>query len=366
MKVAGVMTGTSADGIDLVICNIHGEPPELNVTELAHLSAPLPSIVRDLSRWGAGEPISGDDYVKLEYLLSEAIATLARKAYDAHAFAFIGIHGQTLWHRPRPCINPSTHQVLNPYTIAQAVGVPVIWDFRRADIAAGGQGAPLAPFAHYCLFGNTYDATAVLNLGGIANVTILASDANLDAVRAWDTGPGLMLVDHLAQVHFDVKFDRDGAIAASGKVSSELLQMSLQHPFFDMLPPKSCGREEFGADFAANFARTARELALAPEDMLRTAIAITTESVSRSLDQESVTRMLVAGGGARNATLLSDLRKRLPKLKVILSDETGIHAERVEAIAFAILAYERWHQRPANLPAVTGALERVVLGSVAL
>lgn len=360
------MTGTSADGIDLVVCEINGAPPELSVSQIAHAQGALPNIVRDLLQRGAREALSGDDYVKLEYALSDAIANVAKKAYMRAPFDLLGVHGQTLWHKPPPCITPSTHQVLNPYTIARAIGKPVVWDFRRADVSAGGQGAPLAPFAHYCLFGNTYDATAVLNIGGIANVTLLPPDADIEKVRAWDTGPGMMLADHLARVHFDVKFDQDGQLAASGRVNPKLLADMLRQPFFALLPPKSCGREEFGAEFASLFAHAARELNLSAEDMLRTALALTAQAVADALADEPLKRLIVAGGGARNRTLLGELRQRLPKLQVLLSDDVGVQAERLEAIAFAILAYERWQQRPANLPAVTGALDRAILGSIAL
>lgn len=358
------MTGTSADGIDVVVCDINGAPPDLSVSQIAHVQGTLPNLVRDLLERGAHKTLSGDDYVKLEYTLSEAIASTAQKAQSKAKFELLGIHGQTLWHKPPPCITPSTHQVLNPYTIARATGVPVVWDFRRADISAGGQGAPLAPFAHYCLFGNTYDPTAVLNIGGIANITLLPADADINKVRAWDTGPGMMLADHLARVHFDVKFDQDGQLAALGRVNQKLLIEMLNHPFFALLPPKSCGREQFGAEFAAGFAHAARDLNLSAEDMLRTALALTAQAVADALQGETIKRLIMAGGGARNRTLLGELRQRLPKTQVLLSDELGVQAEHLEATAFAILAYERWHLRPANLPAVTGALEQVILGSL--
>jgi len=361
--VAGVMTGTSADGVDAVVCRISGAPPNLRVQLVEHRRGELPAGYAALVRNAANQPLTPQTYATLEAYWTRGVLDALAPLHREHGLHLAGLHGQTIWHLPSPASPPLTHQVANPYPITQALGIEAVWDFRRADMAANGQGAPLMPYAHWLLWGATYGRdTGVLNLGGIANLTLLDREAT--AVQAWDTGPGMMLLDALARTHLSRAYDRDGRTAAEGNVSEALAAVMLDHQYFRQKPPKSTGRELFGDSFYNRFETTADRLRLAPADRLRTAAEITVRPVAEGLPTH-VRRLIVCGGGAENQTVLAALQARCPEMEILRSSALGVPVDAVEGLGFALLAYERIHKRPGNLPAVTGAAAAVPLGAVA-
>lgn len=365
LRVAGVMTGTSADGIDAVVCEISGAPPSLQVNLVDQQAAPLPAGYAQLVRKAAVAPISGAEWAILEYALSQAIANLLGDLHARTPFELAGVHGQTIWHRPPPVSEATTVQVLDPWRIAQQVGIPVVSDFRRADLAAGGQGAPLTPWPHALMFGpHLPTGGAFLNIGGIANLTLLPAGGDPAAIRAWDTGPGMMLTDAIYRRLFGGPFDIDGRIAATGSVCEPWLAAGLAHPFFEQPPPRSAGRETFGENFLNDWLRHPMAASLGPADLLRSSLALTARAAAAALTRLPPGALLLGGGGARNPVLRQELADVLPGWKITISADVGWPVDAVEAAAFAVLAYERIHDRPGNLAAVTGARRTLRLGSI--
>jgi len=282
----------------------------------------------------------------------------------------IGSHGQTLWHEPPTDGMGSTLQLGEPAVIAEITGVPVVSNFRTRDMAAGGQGAPLVPLADWMLFSHRTRIRTAQNLGGIANVTYLpaTSDSNKDVV-AFDTGPGNMLIDEAARRATDGawNYDKDGVLAARGKVNDSLLADWLTDPFFHAQPPRSTGREGFGTQRAAEYWSEGVHRGLHPNDIIATLTALTARSIEHAYRTFLPTfpeEVIVSGGGARNLTLMAMLRNQLRPARLTTSTEFGLDIEAKEAVAFAVLAYETWHKRPGNIPAATGASHPVVLGAV--
>jgi anhydro-N-acetylmuramic acid kinase len=338
MRVAGVMSGTSLDGIDVAIVDVRGK----KIETIAFRSTPYPAAVRDaLLNLSSGISSVGE-VSRLNFLLGElyAKAILATR----QPIELIGLHGQTIYHEG----GKHTLQIGEAAVVAERTGVDVISNFREADIAAGGQGAPLVPYVDKLLFGATKKTRAVLNIGGIANVTLLPAEA------AFDTGPGNMVIDALA-VHMTggkQRFDRNGRIARSGNVNDQLLRRLLRHPYFKRKPPKSCGRKEFGREFAAELIATGLPL----PDLIATATELTAQSIAGAIQAQEV---IASGGGVHNAWLMERLNTLL---LMRTSAEFGIDPDAKEAIAFAVLAYESARRRPGNLPSATGARHPVILG----
>jgi anhydro-N-acetylmuramic acid kinase len=255
--------------------------------------------------------------------------------------------------------------------LAKRTGLPVVANFRAGDLALGGQGAPLVPYVDYLLFHNPSRSRALLNIGGIANVTVLPKNAPKSQVFAFDTGPGNMVLDALAKELFGVPFDEDGKLAARGTPSRELLTELLQDPYFERTPPKSTGRDYFGSSFLKRLFRTQKKFHLNKFDLLATVAELTVESVVLANERwiapkVSVEEWILSGGGARNPYLCAGLEKKLAPAQVLISDELGLSADAKEAVAFAILANEFAAGNPANLPAVTGAVSETILGALAL
>jgi anhydro-N-acetylmuramic acid kinase len=290
----------------------------------------------------------------------------------------IGCHGQTLYHQPRAESYAGrkfacTWQAGEPALLAAAAGVPVVSNFRPADMAAGGQGAPLVPLLDYALFADARRGRVLQNIGGIANLTAIPAGAAQDAVMAFDTGPGNMVIDWLAQELFGKRFDRNGSTAAQGTVLTTVLAAALRNPYFRLKPPRTAGREQFGRAYAAKFLSACRQQSKKPEDALATATALTAETIAGSY-KEFVRRAMrgkgvdyiVSGGGARNATLMAMLAERLEPLGCDLaaSEAFGLAAEAKEAAAFALLAWQTWDHLPGNVPAATGASRPAILGQV--
>ncbi|HEX4882797.1 MAG TPA: anhydro-N-acetylmuramic acid kinase [Casimicrobiaceae bacterium] len=359
----GVMSGTSLDGVDAVVAEFASGPHVCRTLGAAHV--PFPAALRhELAALQA----SGDDELaraaRASVALADCYADAVRAACDAAGLtpadlAAVGVHGQTVRHRPD---EQWTIQLNDPARVAERAGVTVVADFRRRDIAAGGQGAPLVPAFHHALFGRPDRARAVVNLGGIANVTLLVPGA---PVRGFDTGPGNVLLDHWHARHGGGPYDEGGAWAASGRVDHQLLHGMLAEPFFAAAPPKSTGRDMFNAGWLdAMLAH--RGAAEHPADVQATLAALTARTVADGIRtaHARVADVLVCGGGARNATLMRMLAHELGPARVVPTSDEGIAVDQVEALAFAWLAREALAGRTASLPEVTGAAGPRVLGAI--
>ena len=377
MIVAGVMSGTSADGINVALVRISSaEPNAANLQLLGHAEFAYPAAVRRqvLSAMNS-QSTSVADLARLNFLLGEryADAVLAAQRKLRVKAELVGCHGQTIYHQG---VQASflgkklavTWQTGEAAVIAARVGVPVVSDFRPADMAAGGKGAPLVPYLDYILYRDVSVGRIGQNIGGIANLTAIPAGAALEDVIAFDTGPGNMVMDGLTEKFFGKSFDRDGRIAASGRVLDSVVERFLRGKFFRQRPPKAAGREEFGREFAREFRRACGK---AHSDAIATATAFTARSIRDAVERfvlpgGDYAELIVSGGGAKNPTLMAMLANEMRKLGVRLrsSDEFGIPSEAKEAVAFAVLAFETWNRRPSNVPAATGAKRAVVLGKV--
>ena len=376
MRVLGLMSGTSADGVDAVLASFEGPPRRPRWQLLSRAAVPYPAALRQrLIATGQGNAISAAEVLELGEALTRIQAEAARACDPDGRAELVGCHGQTLWHRP-PERNRlgCSWQLLQGPLLAELLQRPVVFDFRAADLALGGEGAPLVPAADAALLPAIGGWRALLNLGGIANLTLLPPNAGPDrraAVQGWDCGPANTLLD-LATHHFSggaQSFDADGAWAARGSVDEALIHQWLQLPYLQQPPPKSTGRELFGgADLQRRLseleqAAQARGSQLAPADALATLTAFTAAVVAQDLNRApAAVELLVAGGGARNRTLMTQLRQRCRGLAVRPLAELGIGDSDREALAFALLAW--WHQLglPGSLPSVTGASRAAVLG----
>lgn len=395
MTVAGVMSGTSADGIDVALVRIAETASQRvsrsasqrsldrpKLTLLAHEAFPYPAALRRavLAAMNA-ERISTAELARLNWRLGMEYARAVRATAEKHGAQvnLIGCHGQTLYHQGKAAAFAGrsfacTWQAGEPALLATEMGVPVVSNFRPADMAAGGQGAPLVPLLDYVLFADGERGRVLQNIGGIANLTAIPAGAGPEAVVAFDTGPGNMVIDWLAGELLGKKFDRDGKAAGRGTVLVDLLLDELRdNPFYEMAPPRSAGREQFGKEYAAKFLQRFRDLGCVAEDVLATATALTAETILKSYARYVAPRMggapvdfIVSGGGARNRTIMRLLREGLKRFGCGLRDigEFGIPAEAKEAAAFALLAWMTWNRRPGNVPSATGAGRGVVLGTV--
>ena len=359
MIAVGVMSGTSADGMDAAAIEL-GDGPRPTITLLAHVARDHPNGLRyRILAAASGAAFPAHDIALLHADLGDAYASITKEivALVGREVACVALHGQTIAHFPG---EHATLQIGDASRVAVAVKSPVIDDFRSADVALGGQGAPLVPFADHLLFA---DGTprAILNIGGIANLTLLPT-ANAEDVTAFDTGPGNMVIDQLARKGGN-ELDRDGAAAARGRVNETALANALAHPYFARRGPRSTGREEFGAPFATRLLADVKNAGGSLDDAIATATAVTVESIGRALDGGAWRELIVAGGGARNATLVARLKERT-KLRVRPMDELGIPAEAREAVAFAILGAYRLRGEPNTLPRCTGASRAVSAGAI--
>jgi anhydro-N-acetylmuramic acid kinase len=402
MIVAGVMSGTSADGINVALVRIgesngwgsHDatdaavgsrgrERPRHTIRLLGHSEYSYPTSVRAavLAAMNASSA-SVADLARLNFLLGElyadAVVTTAQR-FRAKV-DLVGCHGQTLYHQGEEKrylgrSTSATWQAGEAAIIVRRVGVPVVSDFRPADMAAGGKGAPLVPYLDYLWFRDKQAGRIVQNIGGIANLTAIPAGASAARVFAFDTGPGNMVVDAVTNELFGRPFDRDGKIAASGKVTEAVLRRMLKRKFFLTKPPKTAGREEFGREFVRELLQACGRAR--KQDVVATATALTAHSIadaierfvvgkSRSAARNRFHEMILSGGGARNATLVVMLAERLVRLGIVVrfSDEFGLPSEAKEAVAFAVLAYETWNRRPSNVPSATGAKRGAVLGKI--
>ena len=396
MIVAGVMSGTSADGIDVALVRI-GDPKARGRVARGHTiqligykQFPYAANVRAniLAAMNA-DRASVADLARLNFLLGElyADAVLATQGRFRVKANLIGCHGQTLYHQGNAerflgRKVSTTWQTGDGAVIAARVGVTVVSDFRPADLAAGGKGAPLVPYLDYLWFRDARIGRIVQNIGGIANLTAIPAGARSEDVVAFDTGPGNMVIDAVTQRLFGKPFDLDGIIASAGEVIEPVLRRILGQSFFRAKPPKTAGREEFGREFVAEFLRLCQ--GVRNEDVVATATALTARSIAEAIARFVVKRIptsrkvsetwgtprfheiVLSGGGARNATLVALLAELLAPLGIAVrfSDEFGLPSEAKEAVAFAVLAYETWNRRASNVPSATGARRAAVLGKI--
>jgi anhydro-N-acetylmuramic acid kinase len=381
LTVAGMMSGTSADGIDIAIVRISGSGSGRKLKLVHHASFAYAKQLRQavLAAMDAQE-ISTAELARLNWRLGIAYAEAANEAMKAfgNKVDLIGCHGQTIYHQGRAALYAGrriacTWQLGEMALLSAETKLPVVSNFRPADMAAGGQGAPLVSYLDYFLFSSRTHNRVLQNLGGIGNLTAMPAAAGMDKLMAFDTGPANMIVDALTQQLFNKQYDRNGLIAARGKASDAIVNECMRHPYFKLAPPKSAGREEFGERYAAEFLKRCGDLNLSREDVIATATAFTVESIRDSFEKfvtpflpAAPTDYCVGGGGAHNATLMHGLADALRpyRCRVITTDAFGVPAQAKEAVAFALLAYETWHHRPSNVPAATGAQRPMILGQV--
>ncbi len=381
MIVAGIMSGTSADGINVALVEISSGQNRTNAPTchlLGHVEQRYSSPVRRAilaSMNAQAAPVA--DLARLNFLLGELYADAvirAQRKFRCRA-ELIGCHGQTLYHQGNGASFLGrrlavTWQTGEGSIVAARTGVPVVSDFRPADMAVGGKGAPLVPFLDYALYADKHVGRIVQNIGGIANLTALRAGASPSDVIAFDTGPGNMVIDALMERFFKRRFDAEGCTAAKGQVLEPILVDMLRAPFFVRKPPKTAGREEFGNPFVAALLHRCQGAQKA--DIVATATALTAHSIALAVRRFVLRRgadfseLIVSGGGTRNRTLMRMLAAELSACHVRLraSDELGIPAEAKEAVAFALLAFQTWHRRPSNIPSATGARRPAILGKI--
>jgi anhydro-N-acetylmuramic acid kinase len=374
--VAGVMSGTSADGVDVAIVRVMGRHYRTRFELLAHRSFPYAAEVRAavLNAMNS-QSIAVSEVARLNFLLAEIYADCVQRTQRRAGLAceLVGCHGQTIYHqgeafrylgRRIAC----TWQIGDGSVLATRLGIPVVSDFRPADMAAGGLGAPLVPFLDLLVFRHPRRGRIVQNIGGIGNLTAIPAAAASEQVRAFDTGPGNMVIDALCEQLFDVPFDDRGKFAARGKVLSAVLAKQMKHPFFRRKGPRTAGREEFGREYAAEFLKQCGRAD--KNDVLATATALTARSIGESIRKLAKTDryhdLFVSGGGTRNLALMEMLRSEVAALGIQLlpTDAAGVPSQAKEALAFAVLAYQSWHRSPSNIPGATGADREVILGKV--
>ena len=388
MIVAGVMSGTSADGVDVALVRISAtaDPARPKLKLLGHHSVPFSSRVRAAVLAAMDAPsISVADLARLHWRLGQIYgdAVLAAQEQVGVSAAIVGLHGQTVYHQPTPqkylgsnvrC----TWQLGEPSETAARTGTPVVSDFRPADVAAGGQGAPLVPLFDRVMFSHPTRNRVLQNIGGIANMTLLPAAS--DAMLAWDSGPGNMVIDAAMEMLFHRRFDRNGSMAKRGNALKPVVDEVLKGAYFSAPPPKSCGREEFGRSFVEQFVAACAHNGGSSHDAVASATALTSRSILAAyrsaawpfLGQHAPladgTDYIVSGGGAKNSVLMQQLRDGLEPLcvEVSTSDDFGVPSEAKEAMAFALLAWLRWCKLPANVPAATGAARPAILGKVTL
>lgn len=375
----GLMSGTSADGIDAVVARLQGQGRGLRADLRAHVHVPFRAKFRrqvlHACLHGTVPEICELNFALGERFAAAALAAIRRAGLNPSQITAIGSHGQTMHHLPN-ARHPSTLQIGEPCVIAERSGITTVADFRARDMAAGGQGAPLVPYTDWALFTDDKRPRIIQNIGGIGNLTFLPPGAGVSNVLAFDTGPGNMIMDAVvtALTRGRLTYDRDGKLAATGKVSETLLAECMRHPYIRRRPPKTTGREEFGEMFVREFLGSARKLRLGNSALAATATAFTAESIADayrrfvipklSLAELRRLQIILGGGGAKNPTLRGMLAKRLGIGEILTHDDFGIPDSAKEGLAFAILAHATLHGQPSNVIGSTGARRAVVLGKI--
>ena len=385
MLVIGLMSGTSADGIEVALARLEEKKEERGGVSrelVGHATVPMAKAVRaEVLRIGEGARVTAGELSQLNFRLGEEFAGAVLKGCKKFGVKpqqvdLIGSHGQTVFHQGKPFPflgrkTASTLQIGEPAVIAARTGITTIGDFRVADVAAGGQGAPLVPFADWVLFGDEKVGRILLNLGGIANVSVIPARGNPAEVFAFDTGPANMVIDALVAGFTKGKkrFDAEARMALRGQCVTGILKEFLKDPYLKVRPPKSTGREYYGREYVERAMKLGKKYRARPEDLIRTATVFTALSVVDALNRfvlpkVDIGEVLVSGGGAKNPLLMAQLAAALAPVRVRTLAELGVVPEAKEAYAFALLAYETWMRRPGNVPSATGASRPVILGKI--
>jgi len=402
--VLGLMSGTSADAIDVALARISGAPPRLNAKLLNHTSINFPPQLRkEILRVAEQQPISAGELSQLNFRLgetfAEAVLTACRRfRFAPNKIALIGSHGQTIFHQGKPVSylgrrTASTLQIGEAAIIAARTGITTIADFRPADIAQAGQGAPLVPYADYLLYRHAKLGRVSLNLGGIANITVIPANAKPSQVFAFDTGPANMLIDALVAhfTHNRQRYDQDARLAQQGRAIPALIDELMRDPYLKLAPPKSTGREYYGRTYLEKLLRLGQRHKAKPNDLIRAATIFTALSIVDALNRfvlpkTKIHQLIASGGGTQNPLIVTqlqaalgsavvgarDTRARLrttrhspsPRIEVVPSSQLGVPEDAKEALAFALMAYETFHQRPTNVPSATGARRPAILGKI--
>ncbi len=380
--VIGLMSGTSVDGIDAVLVKIENNGKDTKVSEIGFETYPYSKEVRErIFKLFDNDTSTVSDVCYMNFLLGELFARasidIANKCnISMDEIDLIGSHGQTIYHIPEAidCYGysiKSTLQIGDGCVIANRTGVTTVSDFRVADMADGGQGAPLVPYTEFLLFNNSEKNIGLLNLGGIGNITILEKNSNKENILAFDTGAGNMVIDYVIS-HLTnglKKYDDDGKMASQGSVCEEILDELLKDPYFSKPLPKTTGREYFGKDFSLKFIEKCKQKGLTDEDIVATATAFTSKSVAKAVEtyvNVSLDEIIVSGGGSCNSTLLSMLQGYLKDIKILTQEDLGYNSNSKEAVAFAVLANETISENESNLKSVTGANKYKILGKISI
>ena len=376
----GLMSGTSADGVDAALVEISGYGRTTKARQVAGLFSPYGEDMRErLLRLASGESAPAREFCLMNRLLGERFADacealLGQAHFAPGDIAFVGSHGHTFWHVPAAEEYAgerltATLQLGDPSPISERLGCPVVSDFRVRDVSAGGQGAPLVPYTDWLLFGSDAENCALQNIGGIANISLLPAGGGLDSVLGFDTGPGNMVMDQLAaRIDPGLRCDADGRIAASGRPSERLLGFLLDDPYYAARPPKTTGREKYGPAYVDRLLARAAQLEISAADAMATACLCTARTIAMACERFSPfglpQRMVVSGGGAKNPELLRRIREELPGVRVCVPEDLGWDGDMREAVAFALLANECVFGVCNNAPGATGARHGVVMGRV--
>ncbi|ADY21733.1 anhydro-N-acetylmuramic acid kinase AnmK [Bacillus paranthracis] len=377
MYIAGVMSGTSLDGIDVALVRIEGSGVDSKVKLIHFTTVPFRNDIKSeiqqaLSIENSNVQLICSLNFKLGLCFANAVKEVCKEAnFSLEQLDLIGSHGQTIYHQPKPEGNmiASTLQIGEPAVIAYDTNTTVISNFRTMDMAAGGQGAPLVPYSEVILYRDPSKNRLLQNIGGIGNVTVIPSQKSDQNVIAFDTGPGNMIIDEVCQRLFQLPYDQNGEIAKQGRVVDEILTYCMNHPFLKMNPPKSTGREQFGEEFVSQLLK--RYEKHSKENILTTVTMFTASSIVHHykefiLPYYEIDEVILGGGGSYNNTLVEMIRYGLKdeKCTIFIQEDIGYSSEAKEAIAFAILANETYHRNPSNVPSATGAKKTVVLGNV--
>lgn len=377
MLIAGIMTGTSLDGIDIAAVRFEDNGGVHSFNQIAFKSYPFPNDFRKEASLLIDGKVSLNKISAFHFAFSKVLANYL-KLFSAETglalsdFTAVSMHGQTVWHSPVPesfgeIETASTLQLGSGSALANYINLPVVFDFRSADVALGGQGAPLVPIFDYNFLAKADKNVIALNIGGMANITFIPASASSNEIKAFDTGPGNILVDSFCQKYLNIRFDDEGAIARKGRLIQALSDRLMSIEFINLVPPKSTGRELFNIKLTENFLKELNLTSAPKSDILYTLTDFTANSIASNIEHYASPDSLIiaSGGGINNKLLLELLKSKLKSSKIIASDEISLDSKAKEAVAFAYIAYRTILGLPGNLPSVTGAQRETVLGVIA-
>lgn len=369
--VIGIMTGTSLDGIDIAIVDIDNVLDKMTVNQVAFKTFDYPTkLVKQIKDGMDLETNSIQLLSHLNFSLgqiyADCVIELCREQkIKLQDILFIASHGQTMFHHPeKDKFVSSTLQLGEPAVIAERTGINVVSNFREADIASGGQGAPIVPFSEFYIYKSKTKDRILQNIGGIGNLTYIPKNSKLEDLIAFDTGPGNMIIDAFCQKFYGEKYDKDGIHASNGTISDTLLNEWMNLPYFEQPFPKTTGRELFGDQFIEKYIQTDNFL---PDDLIATATAFTAESIAYHIKQLNTFdfELILGGGGAHNNALIEQLSVRLKNTgRILIQEDLGYSSDAKEAVAMAVLGWHTWHKIPSNVPSATGAKKEAILGRI--